>query len=99
MAGLDLRTAWRVPLVIVMCAATAVGGYALTWKVRDPVRETAIAGIAVPEPLVAATGTPAHTPSTSAPVPTAAGVARAITAALHDPALGSRLLVRVSDAQ
>jgi len=77
----------------------AAGAYALTWHFRDPVKQTAIAGIPVPGPLVAAAATPTPPPSAAAPVPTAAGVTRAISAALRDPALGSRVLVRVTDAQ
>src|SRR4051812_3495590 len=99
MARVDSRTAWRVPLVIVLavlCVAAAVGGYALTWKLRDPVKQQAVAGIAVPRPLIAATATVPPTPLTSAPVPSPSGVSRTISAALADPALGPRVLVRVS---
>ena len=99
MARLDPRTFWRVPLVIVLCAAAATGTYVAAWQTRDSVRQDSVAGIAVPAPLIAATSVPSGTVAPAAPVPTAVGVAHAIASALTNPALGLQVLARIVDAQ
>ncbi len=99
MDGRSFGSAPRVLLVIVIAAVAALAGYLATVTVRgsgDPTTPQ----VRVPRALSDATASaPASRSPTSAPVPSAAGVRRALAAAVASPALGARVLARVVDAQ
>jgi len=89
--------AGAIVVLLVLAAAAAVGGYAITGAVRGPTARASATPVAAPSAYADATGSPSPSTATAAPAATPAGVARALGALRAAAGLGGRLTGQVRD--